>query len=364
MKINSFPSTDEFCVRDCIIADTPCKLVFPHQIGVKWTNANKCFRSSIWTNDGDLVSASFRKFTNLLEQPDFEPLDEKGKLEWIKKIDGSTLVISKFRGQLIVRTRGTVDAESTMENGDEIPALKQKYPALFDNELVNTESVSILCEWFSPRNIIVEIESSEPELWLIGIVNHNNYEYFPQEKLDDLAKLWNIPRPERFQFNTVCEMADSVKEWKKGEGIVVYGNNGQVLKKAKADLYLVKHRMKDELNSENRFIELYVHEGMPNYQEFFDIVQNIVDFETATAFRGRISKVVDAGKEVKRIIEGMKNFVKDMRNLPRKEAAMAIINSYGGEKNSRASFAFCILDGKTLTNDQIVKLFWQTMKIS
>jgi hypothetical protein len=61
MRIKNFPSSQEFCVRDCVIANNPCKLVFPHQIGIKWVEENKVFRSSIWTKDGELVSASWKK---------------------------------------------------------------------------------------------------------------------------------------------------------------------------------------------------------------------------------------------------------------------------------------------------------------
>ena len=64
MKVN-LPTEEEFCVRDCVIANTECKLVFPIKHDIKWNDNNKIFRSSIWTKDGELVSASWKKFTNL-----------------------------------------------------------------------------------------------------------------------------------------------------------------------------------------------------------------------------------------------------------------------------------------------------------
>ena len=131
--------------------------------------------------------------------------------------------------------------------------------------------------------------------------------------------------------------------------------------KCKADLYLVKHRLKSELNSESNFVEFYVQEGMPDYQEFFNAVEKVVDFETATAFRGRISKVVDAGKEVNRILNHMDDFVSSIKSLKtRKEQADMIIGSYG--PTNRAAFCFTKLDNKPLTKEQIIKLFWQTLK--
>jgi hypothetical protein len=361
IKPNQFPSQDEFCVRDCKIAGEDCVLVFPHQIGVKWNNQNKIFRSSIWTVDGKLISAGFRKFTNVGEQPEFEPVHEKGKISFIGKKDGSCLIISKFKNQLIVRTRGTVDAESTMENGHEISFLKQKYSKVFDNRLLNSESYSILCEWYSPLNKIVEREADEPTLWLIGIVRHEDYSYLTQDQVDEVAEELEVPRPERHDFNTIEEMVSSVKEWKKGEGIVLYANNDQVLKKAKADRYLYIHRIKSKLNSEDNFIEYYVSSGMPDYESFYKKIEEEFDWELAESYRGQISRLCDAGKVVEKIVNHMKEFVKEMRHFStRKEQAAQILSAYG--QTNRSSFVFSLLDGKDLTGDQKMKIMYQVLK--
>jgi hypothetical protein len=362
IKPTQFPPQEDFCVRDCKIAGEDCVLVFPHQIGVKWNNQNKIFRSSIWTAGGELVSASWRKFNNWGEQPEFEPVNEKKKINWMRKIDGSLLCVSKYKDQLIARTRGTVDAESTMENGHEIPFLKEKYPDLFfKNRLLDEERYSILCEWYSPLNVIVEREADEPELWLTGIVDHSDYSYLTQDAVDDFAKMWRLPRPERHDFNTIEEMVTSVKEWRKGEGIVLYANNDQVLKKAKADRYLYIHRIKSKLNSEDNFIEYFVSSGMPEYEEFYSLIEKEFDWELAESYRGQISKLCDAGKEVNRIINHMKEFVKELEHLStRKEQALQIVSAYG--QTNRASFVFSLLDGKELTNDQKTKLMYQVLK--
>jgi hypothetical protein len=363
MQINpdKFPSSEEFCLRDCQIGGEDCILIFPHQIGVKWTDQNKIFRSSIWTVDGRLVSGGFRKFTNVSEQPEFEPIDLNGKINWRSKIDGSCLIISKFKNQLIVRTRGTVDAESTMENGHEIPLLKEKYPKVFNNALLDSENYSLLCEWYSPLNKIVEKEAEEAELWLIGIVRHEDYWYLTQDQLDEAAKKLGVPRPERFQFNTIEEMVNSVKEWKKGEGIVLYANNDQVLKKAKADRYLYIHRIKSKLNSEDNFIEYYVQSGLPHYEDFYKKIETEFDWELAESYKGQISNLCDAGKEVNRIIEHMKKFAHEVSLMAtRKEQAAQILSAYS--QTNRSSMVFSLLDGKELTNDQKIKLIYQVLK--
>jgi len=356
------PTDEAFAVRE--IEDKI--LIFRQHPTVKWDNANKVFRSSVWDKtSGELISAGFRAFLNYGEQPEFEPLNLGERLEYRLKLDGSSLIVSKFKGELIVRTRGTTDAESTMENGDELPILRQKYPSAFDNVWINTENCSFIYEWYSPRNVICLREAPEAEIWLLAIVKHEDYRYVDQETTDKIAAEIGVKRPDVFKFNTFVEMKDAVEKFEGKEGVVIYSQDSNTLKKVKGLKYLAVHKIKSQLNSDNSIIDLYVSYGMPSYQDFYSKIETDFDFELARQLMPEISKVVDAGKEVVRIMNGMENFVNDIRNFTtRKEQALAITNSYGGENNNRASFCFCILDGKSLSNDQIVKLFWQIMKES
>lgn len=352
MKISEFPSTEEFCVRDCLIANTKCKLVFPNKLEIDWNDENKIFRSSIWTEDGYLVSASFKKFTNLEEKPDFEPLDLNQNMEFIHKMDGSTLVISKFKGELIVRTRGTVDA-SILDNGYEIEILKKKYPILFDNEMLKSEGYSILTEWYSPKNVIVEKEAQEPTLWVTGIINHFDYSYLSKKEVDFFAKEWNVERPKSYNFNTIKEMVDSVQKWEKGEGVVIYGNSGQVLKKVKSLRYLYLHRIKSQLNSENNLIEYYIDSGMPAYDAFYDKIVVEFDFEIAEQLKDLITRICNAGEKSKKYIDNILEMVHDIRKVPsRKEQAEMIKRNYG----ENSSYAFSVLDNKEIPKIQWFKL--------
>lgn len=352
MRIRKFPSLEEFCVRDCVIANNPCKLVFPHQIGIKWVEENKVFRSSIWTKDGELVSASWKKFTNLGEQLEFEPIDIDSDIEFIHKLDGSTLIISKFKGELIVRTRGTSDA-TILDNGDEIPFLKQKYPLIFNNDTLNSEQYSIICEWYSPKNVIVEREAEEPTLWLTGVIKHDDYSYVLQKDLDVFATDWKIERPIRYRFNSISSMIESVNQWKKGEGIVIYGNNGQILKKTKSDRYLLLHRIKSQLGSTKNLIDFYIEKEMPSYKEFYKITETEFDYEIAVQLKEEIEKICEAGEKSKKYIDHILEVVHDIRTVEtRKEQAEMIKRNF----RENSSFVFCILDGKVLTKVQWRKI--------
>ena len=106
---------EQFNVKDCVIGGDECFLVTPKDMGVEWTDENKIFRSSIWRkSDMYPISLGYRKFMNYGEKPEFEPFEFK-KATAIRKIDGSCLIVSRYKGELIIRTRGTIDA-SKLEN--------------------------------------------------------------------------------------------------------------------------------------------------------------------------------------------------------------------------------------------------------
>lgn len=352
MKAFNFPSSEEFCIRNCVIGNTECVLIFPIKHDIKWNDENKIFRSSIWTKDGELVSASWKKFTNLGEQLDFEPLDIDSDIDFIHKLDGSTLIISKFKGELIVRTRGTSDA-TILDNGDEIPFLKQKYPLVFDNDILNSEQYSIICEWYSPKNVIVEIEAEEPTLWLTGIIKHDDYSYLLQKDLDVFASEWEIKRPSRYQFNSLSSMIESVNQWKKGEGIVIYGNNGQVLKKTKSDRYLLLHKIKSQLNSTDNLIDFYIEKETPSAENFSKIIEIEFDYEIAIQLKDEIEKICDAGEKAKKYIDNLLEMIHDIRKVEtRKEQAEMIKRNCG----DNSAYAFSILDNKEITKIQWFKM--------
>ena len=159
MKINLYNdiNRDEFIVKDVIIANECCYLVTPKHIGTKWTRDNLIFRSSIWNSNGELISAGFKNFFNYQEQPDLEyqPTDLKGCTS-VEKLDGSLLIVSKYKGEMIYRTRGT-NTVVNMENSYEIPLLVEKYKKFFKSNIwySDTTEWSYLFEWITPTNKIV-----------------------------------------------------------------------------------------------------------------------------------------------------------------------------------------------------------------
>ena len=351
---------DQFIVQSHILNGESIFLVNPKHIGAKWHKDNLHFRSSVWNYNGELISASFPKFFNWSEQPDLSPVPASLKhCTVVEKLDGSTLIVSKYKGQYILRTRGTVDA-STMANGFELELFKSTILSkLQDNN--DTWGYSIIWEWLSPINKIVLSYGDEPMWKLIGFINHINYSLAQQDMLDAMAKKYDLLRPATYTFTDVNDLLQNVDKWQDKEGVCLYSKNDQTIHKIKAANYLIKHRFKSEATLENT-LDLYFSYGKPSYQEFESKLTETFDYECFEMVRGYASQICDASKEVNKIVDGFKSFIDNQLKVlsTRKEQAQKVISSYS--ESNRSSMIFSLLDGKTLTSDQHKKLFWQVLK--
>ena len=350
----------QFYVNQHIIDGQIVYLIVPRQIGAVWTKDNMHFRSSVWDSDGNPISLSFKKFWNFGETPELSPVPKTlDGTTIVEKIDGSTLIISKFRRQFIFRTRGSIDV-SAQPNAAEIEILKTKYPKIFERDAhLDTWPYSIITEWVTPANQIV-IKYSEVDFILTGIINHDNYSLWKQSELDAIAKSLELKRPETYTFASVEDLLMNVDKWEGREGIVWYCSEGQQLIKIKAAKYLFLHRMKSELSSVEKVIDVWISRGYPSYTDFYNYIQTTFDYELAEYCRGNISNICDAYKEVLKIIVHMKEFVLPLKALPRKDAAMKILGAYG--ETNRKAFCFRILDNHELGGEDIKKLLFQVLK--
>lgn len=369
MKINLYNDVnrDEFIVKDVVIANECCYLITPKHIGCHWTKDNLIFRSSIWNSNGELISAGFKKFFNYQEQPDLEsqPTDLKGCTS-VEKLDGSLLIVSKYKGEMIYRTRGT-STVANMENGYEIPLLVEKYKKFFKSNIWNSDTTewSYLFEWITPTNKIVINYGDEPDITLVGIVNHEDYRYITQHELDVFAKIFDLKRPQTYQYTNITDLVSDVEKFTDKEGICLYFNKDQSIRKVKSIWYLKLHLFKAQVSLEN-LIDVYLSIsflGLPpefaSYKKTCDFIESQFDFECLQMSLGFISKICDASKEVNAIVSGMLSFVMKLEGS-RKDKALKIMSSYGN--TNRSGMVFSLLDNKPLTKDMIKKLFFQVLK--
>jgi hypothetical protein len=344
------PSSQQFHIKE--IGDKI--LIHRKEAGVVWDDNNKYFRSSVWDKEtGQLISAGFRAFVNLGEQPAFESIDEYNDLEFPQKLDGSLIIISKHNGQLIVRTRGTIDA-STLANGDEINFLKEKYPKVFDNFWLDSERHSLLFEWTTPSNRIVLKESEEPTLWLIGMVDHKDYSYFTQFELDQQALFLEVSRPKRYEL-TLQNVAEYLKDKDTIEGVVIYANKGQTLKKVKTPRYLYLHRVFTGVKTVDQLFDLFVEYGSPTRENFESLLATNFDWELVTALKNLLDQLYQRIYYIDDRILFIALYLQNREfiNLDRKQKAQKILETFP----DCSGIAFALLDNKKIEPQKLWKAF-------
>ena len=361
IDISSIDRT-QFMVHEHSLNGEIVHLIQPQHIGTQWRQDNKHLRSVVVNYEGEIISAGLPKFTNYSENPEHFPVPTSLRnCTVVNKLDGSLLIVSKYKNQFILRTRGTVDA-SVLANGSELEIFKNIFLKKISVDQMETWNYSLLFEWLSPLNVIVLRYSDEPDWQLIGAVNHTDYSLFSQTEVDEYAKMFDLKRPEKFTFNDISDMLQIVDKWQDREGVCLYSKNDQVIHKIKASKYLLLHHLKSELSNIEKVLDVWLEQGMPDYNTFYNYIFTTFDYELAEQVKGMISRIVDGKKEVNKIVDGMNDFVNNrLRSLStRKEQAQLVISSYG--ETNRASFLFKLLDGKSLGKEEYKKLMFQVLK--
>jgi hypothetical protein len=151
-------------------------------------------------------------------------------------------------------------------------------------------------------------------------------------------------------------MLDEIPAMKGIEGICVYYNKDQCIRKLKSTEYLTIHRFINNLTIEN-MLDIYFEIGRPDYKIFEEHIFKTFDFECLSLAKGFISTICDARKEIDKILSHMKSFVENVSTLSRKEAAEKIKSAYGSTVKSGLAFGF--LSKKEPDERALKKLFIQ-----
>jgi hypothetical protein len=305
-----------------------CYLVKPKKGMFTWTQDLLYFRSSVYNSNGELISASYPKFFNLDECTSIYPFD--GVLDGanlIEKIDGSTLIVSKYKGEVIVRTRGSINAEELMNNGSEIEYFRNKYGFFFrfmeSTSMDDTYSMSFIFEWVSPKNKIV-ISYPEPDLYLTGCINHKDYSLSNQADLDILADIYGFKRPHRHKFNTLQELISNVEQFDKDhEGVCLYYDSDQHIRKVKGLAYLKLHSFKSQCTL-NKLLDFYEEWNNPKQVEFEELIKKNFDHECLLGAKTLIEILYECVYRVEHYKNLVNKFVNDYYAYPQKDFALKI----------------------------------------
>ena len=328
---------EQFQVKPGQIAGEEVFLTCPAEFSPDWSPENVIFRSSIWDKDGNPVSLGFKKFFNIGEKPHLGEFSEDERLNVLTKMDGSCIIVSKFKDTLVIRTRETISA-SIHPNYPEIKMLVDKHPRIAEF-LDAAPEYSLIFEHTSPGNKVV-INYPKPELTLLNVVSHETYGYMPQKMLDRLGASIGVPRPKTFDLSFEELKALTLSE-REIEGWCIYYNGDQDIRKLKTSFYLACHRLKYSL-SDKGLIELFVDSGVETGEEFRNLLAKTYDFEVLSVIDfSKFEEALNRYKDFENFVAAkMKPFIE----LPRKEMAKEITQNFGKRE---AVMAFLLFDKKT-----------------
>ena len=353
-------NTEQFRIKKFIIAGETCFLVNPYKTMFDWDTDNLIFRSSVWNADGEPVSLSYKKFFNLNEKPALTPsITDDPVLILAEKIDGSTLIVSRYRGQTIIRTRRTVDARET-DNGYEIDIFQKKYSEFFryiDTHL--TSNFSYIFEWVSPNNRII-MKYPESKLYLTGIIDHSNYSLLQQEYLNEKADKYGFERPNTFQIDSqnLDAQVSSIQKQTDIEGMCIYFNQGQDIRKCKTLRYLKLHALKRDL-SLKRILQLLIQLQIRDEESFIQFIEKEYDYECASAIReiGRTNKLFEKIKQIESEFDEIMNWVKNQKDLEQKSFAQMVRSCYNQSYQQKLCFFYRKGSGiEKIFNQKILEL--------
>jgi len=346
------PNSEQFNIKDVVVDGDECLLITPTDMGTKWDDSNAHFRSCLLRKDDHkVISLGFKKFVNFGERPEFQPWDNDWKFTAFHKLDGSLLIVSKYKGKHIIRTRGTTDARQ-MNNGHEIDLLIKKYPLAFDNAYLNAETASFLFEWTTPSNIICLREHNEPTLTLIGAIRHSDYEYLDPGTLDYIGDHINVNRPARFKYANIHDCIADVTLWRGREGVVVVSPDGQTFKKIKGDEYCQLHKLATGIKNINQVLDVFL--ASPKFttvEGFYKYVETTLDYEIAEKIKDDMVPIVEAYNNYLKKVERVKTVLTLIKNVEtRKEQAQMIQHELHGWQTGHA---FTLLDNRQLSDKMV-----------
>ena len=346
----NLPDAEQFTFKEGIIGGDECILITPNNITCKWSQDTLKFRSIIVRkSDGHIISRGFSKFHNWFEKPDLDKFPD-GPFDAIAKMDGSLIIWGTHNGELIHRTRGTFNAEA-MANGGEISFLIKKYPLLQAAIKINRD-YSILTEWQTPTNVIVINEVDEPTLTLVGVIHNENGKLVSQAELDERSIAWGLNRPTRYHYNSISECIADVEMWTGKEGIVLYSEDGQHLRKIKSEWYCELHKLATGIKNINQVLDVFmVSPKFTKYSEFYSYVETTLDHEIAERVKDDMVKICAAYTKTLEKLEYVKRVVESVKSgFTRKEQALEFQSHWN---DWRLAVAFTLLDNKEIPDKSI-----------
>lgn len=241
------------------------------------------------TATGNLLSRPYHKFFNVGEREE----TKEEIINWslphviLEKLDGSMIrPIPTPEGFRLATKAGITDVAM---NAEYFIADKPEYSS-FIVAMFNGGMTPIF-EWCSRKNRIV-VDYPEDKLILTGIRNTVKGNYLPDYNMVELGLNYDIPvvksiaRCDSYDENIL----DAIRMWDDGEGVVIRFDNGHMVK-VKADEYILRHRSKEQINSEKNIIQVILNDSVDDMIPLLtpEDAQRLKDFQEQ--FWGSVDEV-------------------------------------------------------------------------
>lgn len=174
-----------FTLENTMIGGKKCYLIKPKKTCI-WDEKNNFFNFSIWDEDNKPVSLYFKKEIQTLKYP--IPLK---KIQIIEKIYGTAIIVNQYKNNLIIRDIRNFN----LKNQELKKAIESKYLSFFK---YLKSSGEINCSFIF--NVINE------ELYLINIIDHENFKYWKQHQLDTFSIQFKFKRPITFPISDLNKL--------------------------------------------------------------------------------------------------------------------------------------------------------------
>lgn len=263
-----------------------------------WDEYTKIARGIVTDANGNVISRPFPKFFNLGEVDEKSLPWKSADIEICEKLDGSLIVVSFYKGRMIVNSKGsfnTVQADFARLwlMNKMLPWVEQECKFSLADD--GWHAFTYCFEAIFPENRIVVRYGDRSELVLLAIINNeygSELEYGTEHDFNTLkwfANHWGISVAPRHEAHGMLEIAEVLQKVKArattgdGEGVVVHfrdQNNTRI--KMKSDEYVRVHRLVSQLN-EKHVLDILVsggnvervYEALPD--EFYKELEVILD---------------------------------------------------------------------------------------
>jgi RNA ligase len=213
--------------------------------------AKHCRGKIIDINTRDIISYPFDKFFNLNEMPEsnievIQPKIDRAKYVCTtEKKDGSTIIISRHNGNLLVTTNGSFENEH-ISLAMEILAYHEE----FCKQCL--DDMTYIFELIHPQKRIILDYGQEKALYLLNIRNLKTGMLMPIEYVHSQAARWHFPVPKYYDFsnlNDFIELAHKLQNANQEGWVFRIEDDGtETMLKLKLDEYFAMHRMMGDVS--------------------------------------------------------------------------------------------------------------------